>query len=210
MQVATDSCNTTFIQKFNGGPTAVGQAGSIATSNQTEGRTRITTGFSPEIYFAGICCFGASHVWSDCRVWCASRHWIRSDLCNATRYLRRREALRFDSFEGLPEGGPNDAAWKKGQLAVPLDVARANLAEFTDFCELIPGWIPDTFGCVADRRFRLIHVDVDLEVPTRESLGFSILARSTVHCSLSTITDFTVARARKRQRMSSWRIGPRH
>ncbi len=30
----------------------------------------------------------------------------------------------FDSFEGLPEGGPNDANWKKGQLAVPLELAR--------------------------------------------------------------------------------------
>ncbi len=78
----------------------------------------------------------------------------------------------FDSFEGLPEGGPNDAAWKKGQLAVPLDVAKANLADFADFCELIAGWIPETFPAVAEQAFRLVHVDVDLEVPTRESLEF--------------------------------------
>ncbi len=78
----------------------------------------------------------------------------------------------FDSFEGLPECGPNDANWKKGQLAVPLDVARRNLAEFSEFCELIPGWIPDTLSVVADKKFRLIHVDLDLEVPTRQTLEF--------------------------------------
>jgi len=78
----------------------------------------------------------------------------------------------FDSFEGLPEGGPNDASWKKGQLAVPLEVARKNLSEFAELCVLIAGWIPDTFTTVSDKRFRLVHVDVDLEVPTRQSLEY--------------------------------------
>ncbi len=78
----------------------------------------------------------------------------------------------FDSFEGLPEGGPNDANWKRGQLAVPLELARKNLAEFADICELVAGWIPDTFTVVSGKRFRLVHIDVDLELPTQQSLEF--------------------------------------
>lgn len=78
----------------------------------------------------------------------------------------------FDSFEGLPEVGPNDADWKKGQLASAYEVAATHLAEFKDFCELKKGWIPEVFRFVADKRFRLVHIDVDLEEATRESLEF--------------------------------------
>lgn len=78
----------------------------------------------------------------------------------------------FDSFEGLPECGPNDGNWKKGQLAVPLDVACKNLVEFEEFCELIAGWIPETLAAVSDKKFRLVHVDLDLEVPTQQALEF--------------------------------------
>lgn len=79
----------------------------------------------------------------------------------------------FDSFEGLPEptGADEGSAWQRGQLATPLDATRRHLAEF-DFCQLIVGWIPDTFRGLEDERFRLVHIDVDLEAPTRQSLEF--------------------------------------
>jgi hypothetical protein len=77
----------------------------------------------------------------------------------------------FDSFEGLPECGANDGAWYKGQLATPLEATQKHLAEF-DFCRLIVGWIPDTFRGLERESFRLVHVDVDLESPTRQSLEF--------------------------------------
>ena len=78
----------------------------------------------------------------------------------------------FDSFEGLPEVGPNDADWKKGQLASAYEVAANHLAEFSDFCELKKGWIPEVFDSASDKRFRLVHIDVDLEEATRQSLEF--------------------------------------
>ncbi|TIM18396.1 MAG: methyltransferase, partial [Mesorhizobium sp.] len=34
------------------------------------------------------------------------------------------------------------------------------------------GWIPDTFSDVFDRRFALVHIDVDLYEPTRDALAF--------------------------------------
>lgn len=78
----------------------------------------------------------------------------------------------FDSFCGLPEPGVNDGAWRKGQLAMPFERASEHLNEFASFCTLIPGWIPKSFEEVKDKRFRLVHIDVDLELPTRQSLDF--------------------------------------
>jgi hypothetical protein len=77
----------------------------------------------------------------------------------------------FDSFEGLPEPDVNDAAWKQGQLATPYAATQRHLAEF-DFCRLVVGWIPETFRGLEHETFRLVHIDVDLEKPTYQSLEF--------------------------------------
>jgi hypothetical protein len=84
----------------------------------------------------------------------------------------------FDSFEGLsrPEAVdvPSDGrayAWQEGDLAVSIETVSANLRRF-DFVKYHKGWIPSQFGVVADRRFALVHIDVDLYQPTRDSLAF--------------------------------------
>lgn len=89
--------------------------------------------------------------------------------------------LGFDSFEGLPEpraedrvtakDGPKVLEWKQGHLATPKEIAAATLKEF-DFCELHQGWIPDCLTPARDRRFRLVHIDVDLYEPTLQCLDF--------------------------------------
>jgi O-methyltransferase len=35
-----------------------------------------------------------------------------------------------------------------------------------------PGWIPTRFHDAGDRRFAFVHIDVDLEQPTRDSIEF--------------------------------------
>jgi O-methyltransferase len=84
----------------------------------------------------------------------------------------------FDSFEGLsaPEAidaplDPRARPWAAGELAVPLEDVRRNLRRFP-FVEYHRGWIPAKFPQVADRNFRLVHVDVDLYQPTVDSLAF--------------------------------------
>jgi predicted O-methyltransferase YrrM len=78
----------------------------------------------------------------------------------------------FDSFEGISEPSRADGSfWHKGDLRATEEQARANLAAF-DFVRLYKGWIPDRFKEVADREFALVHIDVDLAVPTRASLEF--------------------------------------
>lgn len=92
----------------------------------------------------------------------------------------------FDSFEGgLSDkvaadrigGGDTDPAKTEAQkkhFASSFDGVAALLRPFP-FVTLHKGWIPQVFDDVAglaERRFALVHVDVDLYEPTRDSLAF--------------------------------------
>jgi hypothetical protein len=59
----------------------------------------------------------------------------------------------------------------KGSLSSGESEIRENLKEFQNV-RYYPGWIPDRFSEVADRKFRFVHVDVDLYRPTKDSLEF--------------------------------------
>ena len=101
-------------------------------------------------------------------------------MCMARENVRPDGALHhvFDSFEGLSEpeqvDKPTSAesfVWQAHDLSVPEDVVQRNLARF-DHVRLHKGWIPDRFDEVADRRFSLVHIDVDLYQPTLDSIAF--------------------------------------
>ena len=84
----------------------------------------------------------------------------------------------FDSFAGLSEPSKFDLAssdshfqWKSGDLRTPESRVSETLKEFKRI-EIYKGWIPERFPEVADRKFRLVHIDVDLYQPTRDSLEF--------------------------------------
>lgn len=78
----------------------------------------------------------------------------------------------FDSFAGLSDPGATDGThWAKGDLACGIDEVRAALAEFPNVA-FHPGWIPERFAEVAEKRFSFVHVDVDLAEPTRQSIEF--------------------------------------
>ena len=100
----------------------------------------------------------------------------------ATAYLLAR-ALReaapdrrvhlFDSFAGLSAPATIDGAyWHPGDMAVGLAEVRTALAEVLPRVDFHPGWIPERFGEVADRRFALVHLDVDLHQPTADAVVF--------------------------------------
>lgn len=84
----------------------------------------------------------------------------------------------FDSFEGISDphsfdkvDSRNVMPWTKGDLMAPQGKVRANLDKFQDV-EIFPGWIPNRFQDVANRSFRLVHIDVDLYQPTHDSIAF--------------------------------------
>lgn len=92
-------------------------------------------------------------------------------MCREASMTGRRVHL-FDSFEGLSEPGPNDGDyWKAGGLAVSESVVTDRLSEWDCF-DLFKGWIPDGFTKVNDEHYAFVHLDLDLEAPTRDSLEF--------------------------------------
>lgn len=84
----------------------------------------------------------------------------------------------FDSFEGLSmiqhddRSGleRNDEKLRK-HFACSFNEVKNNLREF-DFIQYYPGWIPNRFSAVENRRFIFVHVDVDLYQPIRDSFEF--------------------------------------
>jgi hypothetical protein len=57
------------------------------------------------------------------------------------------------------------------RYACSLEEVQRNLRGF-DFIAYHRGWIPAPFAALADCRFRLVHIDVDLYQPTRDSFEF--------------------------------------
>ena len=88
----------------------------------------------------------------------------------------------FDSFEGLSDYGDKDAGGlapksrsdalaRQKFFAADENTVRSNLARFP-FVSFYKGWIPERFGEIEDRSFKLVHIDVDLYQPYVDSIEF--------------------------------------
>lgn len=90
----------------------------------------------------------------------------------------------FDSFQGLseplledeiPDDDPLAAHLRpqceRGRFAAPLEMVRHHLGDFPRIA-WHPGWIPTTFAGLPEKRYRFVHVDVDLYEPTDEVLRY--------------------------------------
>jgi hypothetical protein len=92
-------------------------------------------------------------------------------ICRAIRPYAKCHHL-FDSFQGLSAPTKADGAyWVAGALRSEEQEVRDRLREFGNFV-IYPGWIPEGFAEVADKRFSFVHIDVDLYEPTRDSVAF--------------------------------------
>jgi len=84
----------------------------------------------------------------------------------------------FDSFEGISPRTEADAQYPEqigtgaGSLVFPLGKVQENLG--TKFFKYYPGWIPQArqFEKVKDLKFSFVHIDLDVEEPTRASFDF--------------------------------------
>lgn len=86
----------------------------------------------------------------------------------------------FDSFQGLSEIEAIDiegadektkSMMYEGNFACSEEQFRESVCDFPGIA-VRPGWIPARFDEVADRRFKFVHVDVDLAQPTYDSFAF--------------------------------------
>ena len=110
---------------------------------------------------------------------CGVRHG-KSALHMIEAATRPRTFYLFDSFEGLsdPVAGKdtlksafaNDGPHRRFHNA-DLAGLYARFAPYGNV-QILQGWIPDRFDEAADGTFCLVHIDVDLYEPTRDSLAF--------------------------------------
>jgi O-methyltransferase len=85
----------------------------------------------------------------------------------------------FDSYAGMPEiEHPLDGAWKKGDLAFPVEEVR-RLFQSSPRVNIVPGYFSDTFPTAPDLRFSFCHVDADLYTSVKECIEY-ILPRLSV------------------------------
>jgi hypothetical protein len=87
---------------------------------------------------------------------------------------RKKRLHLFDSFAGLsePKAELDGWHWHSGDLACDLAEVASNLKQHASLVVFHPGWIPEKFSEVSDKRFCFLHVDVDLFEPTRDALAF--------------------------------------
>ena len=89
-----------------------------------------------------------------------------------------RTMFLFDSFEGLSDPTPGrdtlesahvEGGARRFAVSDPAEVVERFRGRRV---EIKTGWIPERFPEVADRRFALVHVDVDLYQPTHDAIAF--------------------------------------
>ena len=89
----------------------------------------------------------------------------------------------FDSFEGISEPSVNDLitssefgkegeAFKvAGSYRGSLEDVKKTLGDFPNI-NYHPGWIPNTFQGLPERRYKFVHLDLDLYEPIRPSIDY--------------------------------------
>jgi O-methyltransferase len=77
----------------------------------------------------------------------------------------------FDTFEGIPAQHVMEGnGCRGGEFAVSQDQVRATLGDIP--ATLYKGLVPDTLNQLGDEQFSLVHLDMDVYLPTLEALKF--------------------------------------
>jgi hypothetical protein len=79
----------------------------------------------------------------------------------------------IDSFEGVSEPTPgiDTDYFVKGSLSSDISNAQNYLKKFNNI-NLIKGWVPEILKTLPDLKYSLVHIDVDLYIPTKESIEY--------------------------------------
>jgi len=93
-----------------------------------------------------------------------SSRLLAEEKGNKTLYL-------FDTFEGLPKPEAMDGNFKEKQFAASLESVKKYLKDCNNVF-FYKGLFPLSAGPIKDKKFALVHLDVDLYKSTLEALQF--------------------------------------
>lgn len=111
----------------------------------------------------------------ECGVWKGLSALV---ICSAVRLwhsnFKGDGVTLIDSFEGLSEptflDGPH-VMGEKGDFRESIDKVRGRLHSFPNV-ELVKGWIPNVLSSLPERKYRFVHLDLDLVEPTLGALRY--------------------------------------
>ena len=116
----------------------------------------------------------------ECGCWKGHSSYIISKLIKAKK--KKINFHIFDSFEGLSDSTKEDERYhlinktKKDKIKRYFQsneqFVRNYVLKKFKFVSTYKGWIPKKFDKVKNKKFSLIHIDVDLFKPTYDSLRF--------------------------------------
>lgn len=111
---------------------------------------------------------GISGDFAECGVFRGGSAFL---MCQEAQVQNKHVHL-FDSFQGLSQPQTHeDSHWSEGDLAIDEDTVKTNMSPYTNF-STYAGWIPERFREISTKTFSFVHVDVDLEQPTHDSIEF--------------------------------------
>jgi O-methyltransferase len=94
-----------------------------------------------------------------------------SALFLARFMMPHQRLFLFDTFEGLPDVGPEDTKHVKGEFAATFDQVRYLLARNMHQVSIYKGVFPDdTAFAIKGKVFSLVHIDCDLYAGVRAGL----------------------------------------
>jgi O-methyltransferase len=98
---------------------------------------------------------------AECGVWKGGTALL---LARVLKDQNDKKLYLFDSFEGLPEVDREKDSWfQKGQYSAGSVTAVEDLLrDFQRIVNIRPGWIPETFKGLENRRYAFVHIDVDI------------------------------------------------
>lgn len=93
-------------------------------------------------------------------------------MCKENLGQHESKIYLFDSFQGLPKPKSADGNyWKEGVFSTPVSELATTLKEFNNYV-VCAGWIPSRYNEIEDKKFKFVHIDVDLFDPTFDSISF--------------------------------------
>jgi O-methyltransferase len=99
---------------------------------------------------------------AECGVYKGGTAMLLSRVASQSDPAGAKRLLLFDSFSGMQETHPEKDAHKPGHFAdTSLEAVQSRVAWFKG-AEFYPGWIPQSFRGLEERRFAFAHIDVDL------------------------------------------------
>lgn len=101
----------------------------------------------------------------ECGTWTGSSAKILAKKCKGIVHL-------FDSWEGVSDIGEFDnPIYKELNWKAELDTCKAALSEYNNL-SFYKGWIPSKFNEISKKQISLLHLDLSLYQPTKDSLDF--------------------------------------